>query len=111
MWMAQRLAQAAATRPAGENGRVTGAHMVSGQSLYRGVPVTGPWGLHWLPPVGAQTVLVQTDSGPACLGAVMVQQALEPGELLLLSQGGARIELKNSGEVLINGQRFAPQEA
>ena len=40
----------------------------------------------------------------------MEETALEPGELLLFSQGGARIYLKNSGEVVINGQVFAAEE-
>ena len=55
-------------------------------------------------------VLVNSTEGMVCAGAVVEETALEPGELLLFSQGGARIYLKNSGEVVINGQVFAAEE-
>ena len=55
-------------------------------------------------------LLVNSTEGMVCAGAVVEETALEPGELLLFSQGGARIYLKNSGEVVINGQVFAAEE-
>jgi hypothetical protein len=37
-------------------------------------------------------------------------RGLAAGELILFSSGGAEIYLKNSGEVVINGQVFAAKE-
>ncbi|MCI9552842.1 MAG: hypothetical protein HFE94_04825, partial [Acutalibacter sp.] len=37
--------------------------------------------------------------------------ALEEGEVRLYSAGGAEILLKNNGQVVVNGQVFAPKEA
>ena len=36
---------------------------------------------------------------------------LEEGEVRLYSAGGAEILLKNNGQVVVNGQVFAPKEA
>lgn len=36
-------------------------------------------------------------------------KSLSEGEVIISSKGGAEIILKNTGEVFINGQRFAPK--
>ena len=53
-------------------------------------------------------MLVLTGSG-VCLGAVLEESGVQPGELKLFSSGGAEIYLKNNGDVVINGQTFAKQ--
>ena len=68
-----------------------------------------PWGIAYQPPATARAVLVNSTEGMVCTGAMMEEIDLEPGELLLFSQGGARIYLKNTGEVVINGQVFAAE--
>ncbi len=109
MWISEQLLASGTTRPAGERGRFITGETVQGQAEYRGVPQAGPWGIYWQAPAGAQAVLVQTDSGPACL-ALSQAANLQPGELLLRAQGGASIYLKNNGQVLINGVPY-PEEA
>ncbi len=107
MWISQQMAAAEKQRPAAETALVTGTTVMQGANSYRGVPFAAPWGVYYEPPAGAQAVLVQTESGIACVGVLMEANSLAPGELLLRSSGGAEIALKNSGEVVINGQVFA----
>lgn len=82
----------------------------AGSGEYRDFALAAPWGIAYMPPDAARAVLVNSTEGMVCAGAVVEETALEPGELLLFSQGGARIYLKNSGEVVINGQVFAAEE-
>lgn len=47
-----------------------------------------------------------------CVGlASAPDPTLEEGEVRLYSAGGAEILLKNNGQVVVNGQVFAPKEA
>lgn len=103
MWISEKLLETGQARPAGERGRMIAEGTVQGQAEYRGVPQAGPWGIYWRAPAGTNAVLIQTDSGPACLGALTQASGLAPGELLLQAAGGASIYLKNNGQVLING--------
>lgn len=108
VWISDRIIAAQKRKPAGEMTRVTGSAQARGENEYRGLPLAGPWGVAWSPPNAARAVVVATtDGGRACLGAVAEDRGLAPGELKLFSAGGAQIYLKNSGEVVINGQVFA----
>ena len=78
---------------------------VSSSAEYRNVPVAAPFGIAYVPPIGASTVVLPTNSGNICLGVISEQASeLEQGELMLYSAGGASIILKNDGRVLINGR-------
>ncbi len=98
-------------REQGKTGKVTSAGsskvIVQGDGEYRGLRLAAPWGIEAIPPEGAK-VLVLTESA-MCLGAVLEESGLQPGELRLFSAGGAEICLKNNGDVVINGQIFAKQ--
>ena len=67
-----------------------------------------------MPPQNAVAVVLSSGEGEGsndiCVGTRTEAVAIAPGELLLQSLGGARIYLKNNGEVVINGQTF-PKEA
>lgn len=107
MWISERIIAAQKKKPAGEMTRVTGSAQARGANEYRSLPLAGPWGVMWAPPNEAEAVVVTTaGGGRACLGTVEKAGSLEPGELRLFSAGGAEIYLKNSGEVVINGQVF-----
>ena len=112
MWISERMA--AAGQPTVVSlGRITASESpavsVQAELEYRNIPVCSPWGIAYLPPVGEQAVLVQGERGAMLVGVPMPAAELQPGELLLFSAGGASICLKNSGEVVINGQVFLKQ--
>lgn len=111
MWLAQQMIDAVKKRPSAEAARVTGNGSAQGAGGYRQLPAAGPWGIAWKAPNAAQAVVLTTDSGSVCVGTVCPGNTLAPGELLLFSAGGAKIWLKNSGEVEINGQVFPAKGA
>ncbi len=86
------------------NGNVS----VSATRDYGALPLIAPAGIAYVPVAGAPTVVMEGAGGAVCLGvAVMPQEELQPGELMLYSAGGASIVLKNSGKVLINGREVS----
>lgn len=79
---------------------------VDGATQYRDVAVVAPYGIAYVPPVGEGAVIVPFEGGKACVGVVAdISHKLNRGELMLYSQGGASIVLKNDGSVLINGEK------
>lgn len=110
MWISQRVIAAQRQRPAAELVQVTGKNVFQGANIYRGVPMAAPWGIACCPPNSARAVVVTAEGGPACVGVLTENKTLQPGELLLFSSGGAEIYLKSSGEIVINGQVFAPKQ-
>lgn len=110
MWLAQRMISAEKQKPAAEVAQVTGQTQMQGTNTYRGVSLAAPWGIAYCPPDSARTVVVNTGAGMACVGTIAESRNLRPGELLLYSGGGAEIYLKNTGEVVINGQIFAAKK-
>ncbi len=69
----------------------------------RGVPVFAPRGLSYRPCDGDRLLLVRADGADVCVGCLSSQAPVAEGELALASAGGARIHLKNNGDVTING--------
>lgn len=110
MWLSQQLIAVQKRQLAAELAEVTGSAVMQGTNEYRGVPLLAPWGIAYMPPNTAQAVVVGTNAGNACIGTLTEDRGLAPGELMLFSAGGACIYLKNSGEVVINGQVFAAKE-
>ncbi len=110
MWIAKQTIAAANQKLAAELAEVNGEAAMQGENEYRGVPLCAPWGIAYLPPNAAQAVVVSTRDGSVCVGALTQGKGLAAGELMLFSAGGAEIYLKNSGEVVINGQVFAKKE-
>lgn len=110
MWISQQMITAQKRQPSAELAQVTGNAVMQGENEHRGVPLCAPWGIAYLPPNTARAVVMDTNTGTVCLGTLEAQKSLAPGELLLFSSGGASIYLKNSGEVVINGQVFAAKK-
>ena len=106
MWIARRMARRAG-REEFSTGRAAGAPggrlSVRGAGEARGLRCAAPWGVESLPPEG-ERVLVLPGAG-LCFGTVRAA-GVAPGEVRLFSAGGAEILLKNSGEIVINGQSF-----
>lgn len=78
---------------------------VLGVGEYREVPLIAPFGIRWNPPSGASVQLVKNWSMGTNIVAVgtIVDEEIEPGEVELYSIGGAKVQLKNDGSVIING--------
>ncbi len=110
MWISQKVIGGAGKTPTAELTEVTGSSIMQGESDYRGVPFCAPWGVAYQPPNTARAVVVSTRQGNVCLGVLPDGKELQAGELMLYSLGGAEIYLKNSGEVVINGQVFAAKQ-
>lgn len=106
MWILNQFLRAGKEKATAQVGSVTANGEVQAQTPYSSVKQCGPWGVQWRAPQGAQAVLMKTDSGEICVGTVCSTETLQPGELKLVSQGGAEVYLKASGEVVINGQVF-----
>ncbi len=82
--------------------RVT-ASAESGKSQYATV---APPGIVSCASKGEDAVVMQTSSGPLCIGVRTSYHGyyIEPGEIILYSAGGATLRLANDGKVYINNR-------
>ena len=91
-----------------ERGEVSGAGAqtrVQGKRDYHNPEMLFPYGFSSAAAEGKRAILLDG----VCAGiAASPDGELQPGEVRLYSGGGAEILLKNTGEVRINGQSFAP---
>lgn len=76
--------------------------VVQNSNEYRDVKIVSPRGIAYMPTQGDKTVIIPVGEENVCIGAVNESTELEAGELMLYSFGGAKIVLKNNGEVVIN---------
>lgn len=112
MWVSQKMARGQAQSGA-QKGVVTDS--AAGQVEFLGavqlgkMQVVGPFGVVSVPVFGAEVLAMPVGDGYVCAGVFPKNADVHPGEVLLFSQGGARVHLKNNGEVVINGQTFAAQ--
>ena len=115
MWISQQIIAAQKAQPQAKLGAVTGnmqaGIVAQGSGEYRNLQAAVPYGIASLPPEGAQAVILTSDAGNICIGTLAEDKGVAAGEVLLYSAGGASIYLKNSGEVVINGQVFAAKGA
>ncbi|MBR2177155.1 MAG: hypothetical protein IJ861_09460 [Clostridia bacterium] len=70
--------------------------------------LVGPSGFIYVPTKEEEVVLVQTVSGPMCIGVRTGYHGLiiEPGEIILKSAGGAILKLANDGKIYCNGREI-----
>lgn len=109
MWLTSHLNRGD-NSPYASRGSITGANgkrvQVDASAQHRDLKLVAPYGIYYVPPIGEGAVVLPFDGGEACVGVVAVpSHKLERGELMLYSQGGASIVLKNDGTVLINGKQ------
>ncbi len=78
---------------------------VEGLGETREAKLIAPYGIIWLPPIGATAEIIKNwgrEKHSVAIGVLMEDKGILPGELLLYSSGGAKIHLKNDGTVMIN---------
>lgn len=106
MWISQRIVREkrAAQAQAGPVSLVGEGYLhAQGAREARDMPLFAPYGVSSLPPEGEQAVMMPVGEDYICLGVRVLPQGLLPGEVVLHSLGGARLCLKNDGNVEING--------
>lgn len=107
MWISQRVASIKNDIPS-ENclGEITDSNgsnvTVQSANEYRDIPLVAPFGIAYVPTNGDRSVVIPVSDQSVCLGSLVEDKNLEPGELMLFSNGGAKIILKNDGTVVIN---------
>lgn len=109
MWISRYVTENSFSRDSPSVGTVRAAAeekvSVSASNDHRLLPVSAPYGIAYVAPVGARSLVLPTEAGNVCLGVIGERSGeLAPGELMLYSAGGATIVLKNDGRVLINGK-------
>ena len=75
----------------------------------RNVDLCMPGGYLWIPEKGKMALSVRNDNGEQCLlgyTEIKTPEDMEPGEILIISAGGAEITLKNDGRILLKGTVF-----
>ncbi len=75
----------------------------SGSATARNVAFYAPYGYRYCAPIGADMLVLPSASEQVAVGTRMPYSALERGEVMISSLGGANIVLKNDGSVVING--------
>lgn len=68
------------------------------------LPVVAPCGIAYAAAEGAEAVVLPLNGGKVCLGGIIPDKGLMPGEIMLYSAGGATLVLKNDGSILANGK-------
>lgn len=112
MWLMKQMAVNSEERySAADKGMVAlsggGSVNVRASSEHIGVPVAAPYGIAYVPPEGADAVLLPAAGGSICIGSAVKDKGLEAGEIMLYSAGGAELILKNDGTILANGKVIA----
>ena len=74
-----------------------------GASESRNIQVFSPRGISYVPCEGDNLLLIPVDGAYVCAG-VLGSNNMQAGEIMITSSGGAKIELKNSGEIIFNGR-------
>lgn len=87
-------------------GSTDGKLEISASSKFSKTPVSSPYGIAYVPPAGEKSVVVSSSDGEVCMGTIMYDKRLAPGEIMLFSKGGASIKLSNDGHVYINGEVY-----
>ena len=112
MWLMKQMAEKRVARydiadkgtvALSEGGRVN----VRASGEHVGVPVAAPYGIAYVPPEGADAVLLPASGGSVCIGSFVKDKGLEAGEIMLYSAGGAELILQNDGTILANGKVIA----
>lgn len=108
MWISRRIARSEAEEGLQE-GKITSsgsAPTIQSVREARAVDTIFPYGYTAHMPKGEKAVM----AGEFCIGVSSAESELLEGEIMLRSQGGASIHLKNNGDVIINGQRFVKRD-
>lgn len=106
MWLTKQLSCKQEAREA-EQGRVTtnenGCISACGAVDEKLTGVYAPYGFVSVPPPGERVLMIPYAQGAVCAGVLCDTAGLQSGEIRLISAGGARIVLKNNGDIDLNG--------
>ena len=87
-----------------------GEQYVVGSCEYRRLQRCAPYGIYTKPPKGTPVLVLGSQGGEVCLGAVSdppaEEELLQEGEILIRSAGGASIRLCKDGRLLLNGREW-----
>lgn len=110
MWLLDYVTKNSFSKSDPSIGEVTnntlGTVAVDAELEHRDMPIVAPFGIAYNPPLSEKSVVLPLKSKGVCMGVISQDKNLLPGELMLYSQGGASILLKNNGDVVINGKVF-----
>lgn len=105
MWISRRFFNNSV--PTAEIGTITQSKSfepaASATSRSNNISIYAPYGYSFCAPKGEQLLLVSSALGAVGSGTKMKNNTLEAGEIEISSLGGAKIVLKNNGDVVING--------
>lgn len=110
MWLMSYITKNSITSPNAVKGSVDGIKSdglsVASSSEHKQLGSCLPYGVISVPPVGERAVVLPLDDGEINLGVLAHNNSIAPGEVMLMSKGGASVVLKNDGRVLINGKEY-----
>ncbi|MCR5206856.1 MAG: hypothetical protein K6C14_00075 [Eubacterium sp.] len=105
MWLSRKMNKSA-TQPFAEKGEVTLASRnnweADASKNVRNISCYLPYGFTSIAPVGEEVLILEASDGSVALGVKAPVGTLNAGEIKISSSGGACIELKNDGSVIIN---------
>lgn len=105
MWISRILSENKA-EPLPETGEVTLSSPdnweADASKKERNINSFSPYGYAAVAPVGEEVLLLPVSNGTAALGTKTNAEGLAAGEILIRSKGGATIELKNDGTIVLN---------
>ncbi len=107
MWLTNYIARERIKNPVDGNvaASSSAAANIQGASQYNNTKIVVPYGIAYNPPLGETGVILPLENMNTLIGVYSNTDVdLEPGEIMLFSQGGAKILLKNNGNVEINGK-------
>lgn len=108
MWLLNYVTKNSLSDSVSDKGSIKGSSdgsvQINASSNYSKIPIAAPYGISYAPTVGEESVVLSAGGEDICIGTLVKNENLKPGELMLSSSGGASIVLKNDGKVYINGK-------
>lgn len=107
MWLTNYIAKSKKKNPS--QGTVSASTYndanLKGSSQYDNTKIVVPYGVVYNPPVGVTGVVLPLENVNTMIGVYSKSNIdLKPGEVMLYSAGGAKLVLRNNGNVEINGK-------
>lgn len=111
MWLASKIANKQGESLPVLKGSVKSATSaaveVDASRPMRNLPMAVPFGIVYVPPVGAEAVVAALPSGEVCLGVIGENtSSLKAGEIKIYSSGDSSVTLTADGKVLIEGDVY-----
>ncbi|MBE6816905.1 MAG: hypothetical protein E7520_04290 [Ruminococcaceae bacterium] len=105
MWLSKRITREAAdSRAQKGNITISGAERIEAMSSANAqrLGTYTPYGYTSSAPIGEEVIVLPSSDGEIALGTRCKAEQLDSGEVMISSLGGAKILLRNNGDVVIN---------